>query len=389
MLDPRTSELLKNYMIAGGSVGAGVGIGTSLANYFTYLRNKAKSQKSDSSQDDDILYVDVPHTKQAGVSSWIGAGGGMAIAGGTLSMVAANALVKSLYNKIKKRELQKDLDESQQMYWDAEAGPGVSKSASMAGKPMSTPEMVAGTVPALTILAAVASGLVTNKALSHYFPARDAGLDPIKDARPKQVKIRYTDDIAKQASDKELASAMDFVVSSLHGGFDKSASFIPDLIHQTATGGLEEFLENVHTVGTSAALDLIKGASDYTVSDDDRYLAIATLNRHPETAPLMATLVEVEVLDNLPSFHKIAYELDRDDANVLTKIAAAVADDVAEGVIDRKTDKDKPELSENGKDEVPSKKGGYALLSSVLEQHKDKKSEDGEEDVLDKVFSGQ
>lgn len=382
MIDPRTAELLKRYVLAGGAVGAGVGVGTSVANYLSYLKNKSDAQKADNtSGDDDILYVDVPTTKRANVSAWPGVGGGLALAAGTLSMVAANALVKQLYNKVKKKNLQKDLDESQQMYWDS----AIKSAAALPdGKPMSSTELVASSPVALTLLAAVASGMITNKALSHYFPARDSGIDPMKESKPKQVKIRYKD--MQKVAAEEIPASMDFALASLVDGLDKQASYLPDLVHTAASGGLDTFISNFRDLGLVSALELTKGASSLEVDSDAKYLGICALNRNPETAPVIATLLEAELLDRLPYFHKIAYETEQEDQEVVIKLAAALADDVADSVIDRKTDSD---VKENDDNEDSADGKGYKILSNILSQHASDPSKDKKkDDIVDQALAG-
>lgn len=394
MLDPRTAELLKKHILAGGALGASVGMGTSVINYLSYLKEKADKQKKDPTKDDDILYVNVPRVKAANISAWPGVGGGLAIAGGTLSAVLANALVKKYYNKFKKKQLQQDLDEAQEMYWDVEG-----KTASAlpnSGKPMSTTEVVSSMPVALTLLAAIASGAVTNKALSSYFPSRKSAVDPVKELRPKQVKIRYTDteeneELRKEASTKEITSAMDFVVASLWQGLDKQASVLPDIIADVSEHGIDRFHENVQELGWAPALDLIKGASEKSIDPDSAYLAICALNRNPQLAPSIASIVEAEVLDGLPCFYKVAGELDYDDQEVLVKVAANLADVVGADVIDRHTDpakkKDTEEKSEEEEDESLDSEKAYSLLNQALAQGKVKRAPE-KKDIVDQVMSG-
>jgi hypothetical protein len=398
-IDPRTAHLLKKFVLGGAALGGGIGLTTSLANYLKYMSDKANV--NDSSQDDDILYVDVPEeqiNKGANVSGWPGVGSGVAMAGGAVSLLVANALVKKLYNKFKKKQLQQDLDQAQQVYWE-----DLPKEAA-AGKPMSGLETLAGIPVSLTLLAALASGALTKKTLDHYFPKSEASERP--DNKPKEVKLRsrpaapaLTDDEGKvvEASTQEMLLTQDLVISSLLEGMDKRASALPDLVHAVAKGRLKELEDSVVDNGIKTTLALCKGASLYSdVSDLEKWAAIAMINRSPELSDTARVLLATEVEDNLPFFSKQASNLAEEDRDVVIKLASLAYSPMADALVNEATHR--MEMLGQGDEgleaQAPKKEGGYQVLRDMMRaaevsaaNERQKKIDD--EDIIDRAISAQ
>lgn len=395
-LNPRTAELLKKYVMGGAAIGGGIGLSTSLGNYLNYLRQKSVNADKDTSHDDDVLYVDVPHEKQANatLTGLPGVGSGIALAGGTVSMLGANALVKKLYAMYKKRELQKDLDEAQQVYWDKSTMPKQAFAQQAPGKPVSALELASGTPVSLTLLAALASGVVANKTLSHYFPSRDKKEGPLAAVKPKQVKVRYVNKQPEEGQEKQASAESDldmdnllrdFAMISVLDGIDKEASYFPDLVYAVADGRIEEIKENLVSSNAIAALELVKGASQATYpTSDQKWAAISLLNRTDELAPITEQLFAAEVAESLPFFTKLASTYDEDTSETLCKIAATTYAGLASALIQEFT-KDKEEEGEAK--ENPNK--GYSVLSQLTEAASSNNSpEEREEDMIDAAILG-
>jgi hypothetical protein len=416
---PRTKHLVKTFAGAGATAGLGVAALTSAMNYIQYLKQKADREK-DTGYDDNVMYVDVPLDKQASVI-----GTGAAAATGITSALAAYMLGRKLYQKVKKKSLQSDLDDAQKVYWDKLVNePGAVKTAAAVDasrKPVSVPELLTSSPVALTLLAGIASGVVTNKALNHYFPGSKA--TKLGDAlgKPKSLRVRYTRDgrpidqenpiaIGKPAPQEEettkYASEVDFttteedlrqgvvILCDIVLGMAKSASFLPDLVYAVAEGRISEIEDNVANLGVGTAFDLIKGASDQEITPAARKMSVCLLSKSDVLLPITAQIAAAEYADSCPTYVKVAAELPETDKVALLKIAAAIgASDMhstLNGVLgddDEDDAEDKEPLSdEDGFNEFSPHKLMEFLIGKEMQKTPAKQVHGQTTDEIDQMF---
>jgi hypothetical protein len=354
---PRTKHLVKNYAITGGKLGLGAVAITSAVNYLNYLKEK-KHRERGSAYDDSVMYIDVPvdgvGTKKASI------GGGLGLAAGTLGAVGTYMLGKKIYDKLKKKVLQKELDEAQKLHMETLTGAlssPVKMASATGGKPMSVPELVTSMPITATLLAAVASGVITNRALDHTFPSanNDNKKGPLK---PKQIRIRYTEDgkpiggedpIVTGAQNKQTKKEEDsydkyasdsFVLNEFDErqslaflcnivlGFNKSASesFLPDVIGAVMAGRLEELEHNITDLSPATAFEMTKGASVYfeNAPQSAKELGVALAISSDILRPCLSLVAAAEFADSCPSFHQMGAALPMRDSNGIVKVAAAI-----------------------------------------------------------------
>jgi len=234
-VDDRGKRLIGKYMLGGAAIGGSAALATSLMNYLNTLKQQGDAA-NDTSEDDDTLFLTLRNKNQnapnvikgTGTRKMASIGGGLALTGGALATLGTYSLVRQLYQKYKKKQLQSELDDSQQQFFDTVSQEGAAmkrgseksaiveregdewllytkdksrvlgrhktpraaysqeyaitksqereaeKKAAMnpadTGKPMGMTEMLTSTPVTLTLLAALASGALAHKALDRTFP---------------------------------------------------------------------------------------------------------------------------------------------------------------------------------------------------------------------------
>lgn len=348
--NPRDRHIIKNYAIAGGAAGLGAAALTSAANYIKYLKKRSQREK-DTSFDDDTMYVDVPLDKKAGI------GTGVALAGGTMSALLAYMAGRKVYQRVKKKSLQKDLDQAQQMYMTTLSDEAMGKNASSVEEVLK-PRRAVGTLEtlmsmpvAMSLLTGLASGVVANKTLNHYIPPADAKGKRIK---PKKMQVRYTiggkpigvsdsvpvdgeeDEEVKKLASMNEEDEVDFIVNEAERrqavaflcdislSMEKSGSFLPDLVYAVADGRIKEIEDNVANFGPSTAMDMIKGASDTDIPLTAQRIAVNLIVGSDVLRDTAAIIASTDIVENCPSFFKIATTLPETDSVAVFKLAAAL-----------------------------------------------------------------
>jgi hypothetical protein len=341
-MNERDKQILKKFILGGASIGAGTALITSLLNYMGRLKDRTKE---DSGQDDETLYINIPTQKEASVLNT-----GAAMAAGALASMGSYALIRRLYTEMLKRELQKEVDEAQQIHLQAlqeEAERESKKAASTKqpeGKPLGVLETVTSIPVASALLLALASGVLTNHMLDKTFPA----IEKPKFKRPRRIVLR---EVQVNKKDNEKADALavtetnpyantpikeqqkvaTFVGDELDGldyvanivmsqpGFDRKSE-LPDLVGAVASGRANEFFKVAHELGHDAAFSVIKGASD-VLNDNNRVMAIAATLRSPLVGPIAQTMVAAEAFDMFPNHCKMARYFDETTEKALFALA--------------------------------------------------------------------
>ena len=330
-LTPRSKELIKNYLIGGAAIGGSGALLTSLVNYINTLKQQVPA--GEEREDDDTLYLNVD--KEANESSGATdlASGGLAITGGLLSTLGTYALVRKMYQNIKRKQLQEELDQAQQAFIQNAQQEGADKQASTApGQPMGIGEISYSMPLTFALISALAAGALTNKALDKTFPA----IKKPKDSAPKRIVIRKNPkDEQEEAEEEKFAydkvaaeeqadDALEFLIHLCMGSKSAAQSELVDIVHATAQGRGPELTTHILEYGFDSAMDTIKGASENRITAAQKQTAIGYCVKSAALNPIVSLLAAAEYNDMAPRFSKVASLQTEDCVNTLVKIAGAI-----------------------------------------------------------------
>jgi hypothetical protein len=195
-LSPEGEESLKKFLLAGGLLGTSVGTATALVNWLKTLHTDAKER---SSKDDDTIIVTIPRMEKQALSPWdLGVG----MTGSILAFGGANLLVRNIAQAIRRKQIQKRVDEAQKIFIKntlleknlAESKEAFYEKRGIAeetGKPLGALDILAGGGVTIPLLILLASGVLSYKALDKYFPPPRSS--KAKNIGPKKVVLRYAD----------------------------------------------------------------------------------------------------------------------------------------------------------------------------------------------------
>lgn len=378
-LTPRSKELIKNYLIGGAAMGGSAALLTSLVNYINTLKQQIPSNDE---ENDENLYINVGKSAKdsAGASDF--AAGGIALTGGLLSTLGTYALVRKLYQDIKRKQLQEQLDSAQQEFIQAADAEGAAKKAGDEnnGSPMSLAELSYSVPVAFTLLSALAAGALTNKALDKTFPR----LKKPKNNAPKRIVIRKApnedseiQEEEKNAYDKLAAKeqyedGLEFLMHLCMGSKSAAQSELVDIVHAVAQGRGPDLTNHILEYGFDSAMDTIKGASEVPADSMRKQTAIGYCVKSAVLNPIVSMLASAEYNDMAPKFTKIASMQNEECASTLLKIAGVI------GALNRVETLEKlPVVFEL------NKKAGMLSLDNILELVNKVKDQTSEEDDIE------
>lgn len=308
-------------LFAGGALtGAGLGAGSSVLRYLKSLEEQAQP---DTSADDDVLYVNLRRKKKESpdktrrpksATSATFATGGLA---GILGAMLAYNQVRSAYQSARRKRLQTELDDAQQLYLDTLSSESdLSKAASDFG----FLSKGVGSAYLALLLAALGSGVAANQLLKKQFPAVQPGMRN----RPRKIVVRSDED----APPSEVQTNLDVTPDHLEGlvrttlDYPKSASVdgsLADLVGAVACGRTNELRAGILDVGADGVLDLVKGARSHDPGGLRHELAVTLVCCDPLISEAMSPLIAAEFLDGGGSgYAKLASALpEADQAELL------------------------------------------------------------------------
>lgn len=313
-INPRDLNLIRNYLLGGAALGGAAGVGTSLMNYI----NTLKKEQPSNADDDDVLYLHLPAGQKSAVL-----GGGLALAGGTLATVGSYALARKIYQSIKRKRIQEELDKAQEGYTDAIT---TEAKAASVGKPMGFTEFLTSAPVALPLLLGVGSGILANRALEQAFPARRKRLKLgprkvvlLRDGEQPPSPDQLDNPMAKGAAYDPEDDAMELLVG-ISLGLSKQATDLSDLLGALAAGRAQEMRQVADSAGTEAMLDMVKGASDKSVSPQAHGMALGFSIKSAEFSPVVKMLAAAEFANACPAFFKLAQHVDQESADAIVGI---------------------------------------------------------------------
>lgn len=311
------------YLMGGAAAGGSLALVTSLLNYLSSIKNEAS--QNDSSRDDDTLYLNVRKKtdKRASIA------GSTAIAGGAMTALGSYALIRHLYQKMKKKEVQAQLDQAQQGYVDVLAHQ--SKGAAQAtptpvdGQRPGFPEMALSMPGALAVILGLASATVTNKILQRAFPTPK----PPGRRGPRRVVLRSADTAAGFEKESALevtdADEEEFLIRLLMSTKSASLQGFKDLIHGIGQGRHDQMQHGLTEFGHETVFDMVKGASLHELEEPYLSAAIGLATQSPALEPTLSLLAASEFNAHYPTYFKWATALSEPMQEAFCKVAGVMA----------------------------------------------------------------
>ena len=329
-------HILQNYLMGGLAVGGAAGTGVSLVHY---LKNLQQASGEDTSEDDDILYLNLPQAQKQAASLGIPSA---ALAGSVLTGLGGYALVRGIYKKFRKQQLQKELDDAQQAYIGMlETEAGAMKSARDRAPTLT--ETALSVPGAAMLLMALASGVVTHKTLEKNFPRAEAptrvnprrviirrNKSKVEDS-PEEEVIDLPEEDVKMANYKDALECLTLTVLGDSQRVKKSA--LADIVGAVSQGRLGEVCDNVNKLGWEGAVELIKGAS---LPQDDALLgmSVRACIENKNISEGFGLIATSEYSDMAPNYVKAASNMNGPMGDALLGIAATMQTAHRKGICD-------------------------------------------------------
>jgi len=325
----RGQRLISNFLKGGVALGGGAGIAVALANYIKSLSDEG-DRNDEERLDDDTAYIRVE--KKASNDKWVAPG--LAVAGGVVGGVSAYALVQSIYQRIQRNALLKELDETQQNVIARSDQEGELAKESSEWSPIA--DSLTAAPVAIPLLALLASGGLTYAALNKSFPI----LRKKRNSKPKRIRVIAADaaddmdsiydeegeDISKEAAvfnreHADFCAAGDEFLTSLVANMPavNGHNVTRDILCKAASGAIGELEEAVKTGGHAALVAITKGASHKNVSNKSKALAVIGLHKSAILSPLVRGIAAAECVDRTHTVYSTMLA-GCDDAT-LTKLA--------------------------------------------------------------------
>ena len=334
---------IAKYLAGGAMLGTG---GAALYSFMKRFKRLESETEEDTSQDDDTLYVQLDKKASSqhethlddGLNKflrWTAAAGGV---------VGAYGGTKWLFDRVRKRKLQQELDEAQQAYVDGlheKRDKERNKYASFDKEAEGPASSVVGMSYGALLLLALASGVITKKTLDEAFPPvkKDRNSlkrrlvrgkpQPLSDEAPSS--ITFLDDSGEEvdtiSTDKEDDAVNDaeeieslIRTTTADKELAKKAGF-DDILGAVATGRSEELRDAVRSFGVNHAFIVSKGAGLEKISSVRKELAIGVIANDPLLKSAFAPLFAAEFYKMSPHLCDAVHGLDEESRSDLLKAA--------------------------------------------------------------------
>lgn len=327
-------QVLAHWLASGAALGGGTMMAAKLLHYL----NESDPDKL-KEEDDDTLYV---YKKANGDNDSEDDGDGtmgyaLGVPGSIATALGTAWLVNQLYNKMRKDEAQKELDEAQRMFIRASGMTPVDEFKKKASNDLASGEVsnfakLKGSMIALPLLVALTTGIVSNAILESQFP-----LEKKKPSPPRRIELIDEEDAKRMQAVEKLASAVDdnakeLLIRTLH--LTKSASCdISNLVAAIAENGAEVFEKTAAAAGFFGALDCVKGAIDNAeYSDEAAHITVAYLTKNAAYGPAIELTAALDYADMYPSMFHTCRNLPLETQLGLCKIASILGAGIRQGI---------------------------------------------------------
>lgn len=282
-------------MLAGGALlGGGAGAAVTFLNHLKELQAAAKPPS-----DDDVMYLDLPAKqpkappmtrgyKRASDDTNTAPTFALSSLAGLVGSALAYNTVRDVYNRRRKRELEKSLDEAQHVH----LGNLTQKAASQ----YSIPTKVIGTGYLGLLLTALGSAVVANKMLQKRFPE----VKSPELGKPKRILIRTVDpktnkpvqespveEVSPDATEGVLRTQLADTKMAAHNE-------LVSVVCAVAAGRGEELKNLIKAAGVEGMMAAVKGAELVKTSSVNRNLAATWLCHDPLMKAALSPMIAAE-----------------------------------------------------------------------------------------------
>lgn len=304
-MTPAERKMVRNFLLFGGAAGASMGAGTVLLHQLKLMAEKAQDKRQ---YDDDVLYVTLPEDKQEKAATMTATT--LGVLGGTLSGAAAYLLVRKAYAKMRQKQLQDELDDSQGVYL-TQLGELASADKKASTRSPTIGDAFASSPLLVPASAGLASALLSYMLLKRYMPdkveLRNAGMPASRVFfREAPDRRRVEEDEAKEAAWAEWLLLDTACLSKAAARSD--TGFTEDLLSAVADGRIGELRDAFQTGGPDLIFEITKGASNFAhEAGDDRWVIAAhILQQDPLLGPSAVITAAAERADLTPAMFKLA-----------------------------------------------------------------------------------
>jgi len=332
-------------MMAGGAMaGAGTASVVSLLRYLQDLRTRsAQSQRPDTAWDDDVVYVNLPaRPKSASDGSNTAATFAFGGLGGLLGTLLSYNLVRDLYHKQRKRQLQSDIDKAQQIYLDRLSP------VKSAGGQFSTLTKGVGSAWLLALLTTLGSAVVSNRILSSKYPALKS---PNRDKPRKVVIRRAPSGVPSEETVENVDGTPEATETLLRNHLSNktasAASGMADLVAAVSHGRGEEVLGALQAGGLDGMFAVVKGASAVESPLFKRDLAATWVAARPGLSDAVRPLLAAEFQAAHPGEYDVICKLASRDVDVVQEQLSVLAQLAVEVNRDQRADRWRPALGKS------------------------------------------
>jgi len=374
-LSPTDLDLIKKYLVAGASVGGSAALFTSLLNQLNDIKEQDKNPLDSNTLK---LVVKNPNAAEKEKSYKMASAeedtsifrGPLAMAGGVLSTIGSYALVRHLYQKLKEKQLERELEQAQDKYVTGlqQSNEPVNKKNASEGKPMGMLEALTSAPLAASLLLALGSGVVSYNALKKSFPDLKRG--ERERLGPKRVQVVYDNpgdepdtvvsNIPVEALEK-TAAANAFLINTV-AGFG-GASDVADVVHTVANGFGNQVKDIFAFEGINSVFEKCANTQTFANDLESVNLAANWCARSPGIAPGLAVVAAAEFANKAPLFFKAATSLPEHIQEALVDLVVKTNSKVAAGVVDKIKEVELiPQEEDQNGPEAPSMENGAEKL---------------------------
>ena len=243
-----------------------------------------------------------------------------ALLGGAGAAVASYAGVTALYQWLKKKQMEKELEDAQTSYIDDLSEHGTKLANSRKG--MDIKELV-GAVPLSVIaLTALASGVLANKGLQKYFPDRKSAIR----MNPAKVVLKVEDDPSTPGDEESETIINPKTLKNARALFYESVALVQpvntetdfdNVIKAAAAGHINSMRDTTFNYGVEVMLAGISGNSGLQPTTEAIKLAALALAEDAILAPSVDLLAALEYHERAPMLCKIAAGIPEDKQDEL------------------------------------------------------------------------